>query len=107
MTYLTQVDFVQLNRTMIIDHNFKFAGQPLGYILSSLIPYLFILAGMFLFVYLILGGFQLMVSRGDPKAVEAAKGKITNAIIGFVIIFASFWIVQILQKIFGLGSIFG
>lgn len=85
----------------------KFGEQPkIGTIISALLPYLFVLAGLGLLVFLILGGFQLMVSGGDPKAVEQAKGKITGAVIGFLIIFIAFWLVQILQVIFGLPKVF-
>lgn len=78
----------------------------IGKIISALFPYLFVLAGLGLLVYLILGGFQLMTSRGDPEAVKSAKGKITGALIGFLVIFIAFWLVQILQVVFGLPKIF-
>lgn len=85
----------------------KFGEKPtIGGILSALLPYIFVLAGLMLLIYLILGGFQLMTSGGDPKATEAAKGKITNAVVGFLIVFLSYWLVQILQTIFGLPKIF-
>lgn len=84
--------------------------DSLGGIVSALVPYLFGLAGILLLIYLIWGGFGLMLSKGDPKAVEGAKSKITNAVIGFVIIFVAFWLVQILGQIFGIEqfkNIFG
>ena len=46
-----------------------------------------------------------MTSRGDPKAVAAAKEKITFAVAGFVIIFVSYWIVQIVGQILGIQDI--
>lgn len=83
---------------------FKFTGEKatIGAIINDLVPYIFALAGLLLLFILILGGFELMTSAGDPKKMEAAKGKITNAIIGFIIIFAAYWLVQILEVIFGL-----
>lgn len=80
---------------------FKFAGGTIGDILSALLPYIYVLAGLILFIYLIIGGFGLLTSGGDPKAVESAKGKITNAVVGFIIIFISYWLVQILEIVFG------
>jgi len=82
--------------------DFKFPGGTIGDILSALLPYIYVLAGLILFVYLIIGGFGLLTSAGDPKAVESAKGKITSAIIGFIIIFISYWLVQILEIVFGI-----
>jgi hypothetical protein len=46
-----------------------------------------------------------MTSKGDPRAVEAAKSKFTYAIIGFVIVFMAYWIVQILGTILGIQAI--
>lgn len=77
----------------------------LGEIISGLLPYLFTGAGLLLLLYLIYGGLQLMLSRGDPKAVESAKGKITGALIGFIIVFAAYWLVQIIASILGLKNI--
>lgn len=75
-------------------------------IVSTLIPFIYVLAGLALLLMLIVGGFQLMMSAGDPKGVESGKNKVMYALIGFLIIFVSFWLVQILQVVFGLPKIF-
>ena len=82
--------------------DFTFEGGDIGDIINALVPYIFALAGLALLLILILGGFELMTSAGDPKKMESAKGKLTNAVIGFIIIFIAFWLVQILEVIFGL-----
>ena len=82
------------------------SSLTIGGIVSALLPYIFVLAGLALLLMLIFGGFQLMTSAGDPKGMEAGKNRVMYAIIGFLIIFASFWLVQILQVIFGLPKIF-
>ena len=74
--------------------------QNLGDIITKLLKYLFPFAGLLLFAYLIIGGFSFLTSGGDPKAMEQAKGKVTNAIVGFLIIFLAYWIVQIFEYIF-------
>lgn len=79
---------------------FNLEKDSLGTIISALIPYLFVFAGLLLFVYLIIGGFSYLTSGGEPKAMEQAKGKVTNAIIGFIIIFIAYWVVQIFHYIF-------
>lgn len=86
---------------------FEFSGSKgnIGSIVSSFINYLFPLAGILLLLYLIFGGFSLMTSGGDPKAVQGAKSKITNALIGFIIVFAAYWIVQILGTVLGIEAI--
>jgi hypothetical protein len=72
------------------------APGDLGQLISQFLPYVFYISGFLLLIYLVLGGFQLMTSRGDPKAVSAAQAKITNALIGFVVILLSAGIVVIL-----------
>jgi len=86
--------------------NFVFdESLTLGQIISSLVPYLFVIAGLLLLLYLIFGGFGLLTSRGDPKAVASAKERITFAVVGFVIVFASYWIVQIVGQILGIQAV--
>lgn len=83
-----------------------------GGLFTIILPYVFIAAGIALLIYLIVGGLQLMTSRGDPKAVQGAQTRITNALIGFAIVILAYFIVQLFGQIFGLGttpygSIFG
>ena len=70
-------------------------------IIDLILPYVFIIAGLLLLFYLIAGGFQMMTSPGEEKAVAAAKAKITSALIGFLLLFVSYWIVQAIQYILG------
>jgi len=67
-------------------------GSTIGDILNRAIPLIFVISGMLLLVYLIFGGLQLMLSRGDPKAAGGAKVHITNALVGFIIIFIAYWV---------------
>jgi hypothetical protein len=75
-----------------------------GELIGNALPYIFGAAGIALLIYLILGGFQLMTSGGDPKAIEGAKGKITNALIGFVIIIIAYALVALIGRVLGLGA---
>ena len=78
-------------------------NTTLGTVITKVLPYVFDAAGLLLLVYLVLGGLQLMTSRGDPKAVQAAQAKITSALIGFVIIFLAAAIVILLGQMFGIS----
>lgn len=84
---------------------FRFSDYSIGDLFSSVDELIFFLAGFALMVYLILGGFQLMTSGGSPDAAAGGKAKITSALIGFVIIFTAYWIVQILGGMLGLQEI--
>lgn len=74
--------------------------KDLGSIVSEFLKYLFPLAGLLLFAYLVVGGFSYLTSGGDPKAMEQAKGKVTNAIVGFIILVVAYWVVQIFEFVF-------
>ena len=102
---LAQIDFNNLEGR----NNFKFAGQSFGDIINFVIPYIFTAAGLLLLLYLIYGGYHMIISGGEPKALQEARGKVTNALIGFIIVFISYWLVQIVGKILGIegfGGIF-
>ena len=75
----------------------------IGSIVTELLKYIFVLAGLTLFILLIIGGFSLLTSGGSPDKMKAAQGKITSAVIGFVIIFISYWLVRILEIVFGIS----
>jgi len=75
----------------------------IGSIITELLKYIFVIAGLVLFILLIVGGFGLLTSGGSPDKVKAAQGKITSAVIGFVIIFISYWLVRILEIVFGIS----
>jgi hypothetical protein len=72
-------------------------------LVNTLLPYLFYGSGIALLIYLVFGGIQLMLSQGEPKAMEGAKNKITGAVIGFVIIFVAYWLVLLIGRILGIG----
>ena len=81
------------------------SGTSFGDIITAILPYVFTAAGIGLLIFLIFGGISMMLSRGDPKALEAAKAKITGALTGFIILFVSYWIVQIIGQVLGLTAI--
>ncbi len=88
----------------------KFGGYAkIGDIIGSVLPYIFSAAGIALLIYLIIGGLQIMTSRGDPKAMQSAQGKISNALIGFVIVVFAYLLVVLIGRILGIqafGNIF-
>lgn len=87
--------------------NFKFANSSVGAIFSALLKYILPLAGIVLLFMLIMGGIGLMTAAGDPKKIQASQGRITMALVGFLIIFIAYFIVQLVEVMLGvdlLGS---
>lgn len=102
MNKLAQIDFGVLEGEL---PEFKFWGSTPGAIIGSIIPYVMTAAGMMLLLYIIFGGLTLMLAQGDPKKVQLAKARITNAAIGFVIVLVSYWIVQLVAQVLGIEEI--
>lgn len=67
----------------------------------------FVLAGVILLFYFILGGIGMIGSAGknDPKSLEQAKQTITTAIIGFIVVFTAYWIVKLIGTLIGQPNI--
>lgn len=55
------------------------------------------LSGVALFVMLLVGGFNLLLYGGDQKKLETAKGTLTNAVIGLVVIVAAYLIIRTVE----------
>jgi len=74
-------------------------------IINVILPFIFVIAGLILFFMLIAGGFTIFTSIGNPEKIKKGTGMITSALIGFFIIFAAYWILQLLEYTFGLKLI--
>lgn len=60
---------------------------------------MFAVAGIVLFVMILLAGWNFILKGKD--GVESAKKIITTALIGFVIMFSAYWLVQIISLVTG------
>jgi len=92
-------DTVTIPDSKTVMSNFKFSN--LGDIASGALKYALVIAGLAMFAMLISGGFTLLTSVGNPDKIKQGTNKITFAIAGFLIVFASYWIIQIVELIFG------
>jgi hypothetical protein len=71
-------------------------------LLPRLIGLSFVIGIVIFLFFMILGAIQWIISGGDKAALEGAKGKITNALIGIVILFSVFAILKIVEDFFGI-----
>ncbi len=71
-----------------------------GTIISALLPFIFITGGIVMGGMLIIGGFDILTSMGSEDKLKQGSEKIKNALIGFLLLFASFWLAQIAQVLF-------
>jgi len=66
------------------------AGGGLILFLTNVLRLVFVVAGMFAFINLVLAGFQFMSAGGDAKAIEKAWGKIWQSFMGLILVIGSF-----------------
>lgn len=74
----------------------------LGMLLPKLVGLLFVfgaVAFLFMFVW---GAITWILSGGDKAHVENAKGRITNVLIGFILMIATFAIIKLIETFFGI-----
>jgi hypothetical protein len=69
--------------------------------LHFLVPLAFVISGVVLLFILLGGGLTIISSGGNAKNVESGRNQLTGAIIGFLVIFAAYWIIQIIEKLTG------
>jgi uncharacterized membrane protein len=92
--------------------NPAFEGSPLGGITTGkeffqkLIPNLvglaFVVGAIIFFFIMIIGAIQWISSGGDKTAIEGARGKIANALVGFVILLSLFALLKVIESFFGI-----
>jgi len=74
----------------------------LGKLLSAAFSLLFIVAGIAAVLFLIQGGIGWITSGGDKAGVEAARNKIIHAIVGLIIVIATWALVVMLESFTGI-----
>ncbi len=62
-------------------------------LITNIIRILLIVAGIVALIYMIVGGYQYMTAGGNAEQAAAARTTILNAIIGVIIVFASYAII--------------
>lgn len=78
---------------------FDFANS----ILPTLIGYAFLIAAAVFVLMLIIGGVQWVSAGSDKGRLESAKARITNAIVGLVVLVVMYALIQLVNQIFGLN----
>ena len=62
-------------------------------------------AGVASFIFLLTGGIQWIMAGGDKDALDKARKRITQALVGLTIVFASYVILYILRALFNVNLI--
>ena len=77
--------------------------QCLVPLFESLVKAVVSLGGVALFLMLLVGGFNFLFSGGDPKKLEQARGTVTQALVGIIIMSLAYLILLTIQKFTGVN----
>ena len=76
---------------------------PLGELVKNLYIVALFAAALFFLVQVIIGGIAWINAGGDPKTLDTARSRITNAAIGLMIVAAAFAITILITSALGIN----
>ena len=74
-----------------------------GGLIGGLIQLALVIAAIVFFFILVIGGIRWIVSGGDKQQTENARGQITAALVGLVIVFSAWAIAQLIGAFFNVN----
>lgn len=103
-------DFEKVSKETLDSLNpLKFESSPVEAELSTpegiigrVLTFIFPIAGLILFSMIVAGGVEMMMGAADKKSIENGKNRVTAAIVGFILLFSSYWLVQVVELVFGI-----
>ena len=90
--------YAQLGQVTVPEDGF---ATSIGSLISGLLNFVMLIAALLVFLYLIWGGIEWITSGGDKSKTEGARNKITAAIIGLIVLAASYAILQLALNFLG------
>jgi hypothetical protein len=78
-------------------------ADAISSILGLSFKVIFVVAGIWAFLQIVFAGYDMISSGGDQAKLTAARGKITWAIIGLVIIAAAWGLIVLVEQLLGIG----
>ncbi len=74
----------------------------LGYYVARILTFAIALSGLFFFVRLISAGYTYLTNAGDQNKIQSASKELVNALIGLLVVISAYFIIQVIQTIFGI-----
>lgn len=71
-------------------------------ILPRAVALVFVIGALIFFFYLVWGAISWITSGGDKQTLETARGRITSAIVGLVLLFIALAIIKFIEAFFGI-----
>src|SRR3989344_5375996 len=74
-------------------------------VVRGIIQFILVAAFVAAFVFLLIGGIRWILAGGDEKAVAGARGTITAALIGLVIVLVAYAIIRLVEIFFNVNIV--
>lgn len=82
-------------------------SATLGDLVSLIVRIGFVVAGLLVLFFILFAGFNIIAGAGSNNPESAKKGQqaASAAVLGFVVVFAAYWIVRLIEVISGVKII--
>ena len=77
----------------------------IGELINGVLNFVMVIAALLVFMYLIWGGIEWITSGGDKGKTESARNKITSAVVGLIVLAASYAILLIVLRFLGYSDL--
>lgn len=78
----------------------RLTTENIGSVIGQIVTFIFAISLIIALLWLIYGGIKWMTSGGDKSAVEESRNHVVAALVGLVIIFLSFFVLNIITNFF-------
>ena len=78
------------------------SGSTFGEFIGGILGGIMVIAAVLVLLYLLWGAFEWITSGGDKGKVEKARDKITQAVVGLIVLSATTAIFMLLQSFLGI-----
>ena len=76
-------------------------GGDIFPIFWTIIKNLYVLTGIVLLFFLVAGGVGMIINAGNADKQKQSSQTLTSALVGYLIMFAAYWLVRIVEIVFG------
>lgn len=74
-------------------------AEIIAELIGKILNLLFMVGGLVLLVMIIISGIQWMLAGGNKESLARAQGRLTSAIVGFIILASAFAIISLIANI--------
>ncbi|OGY19052.1 MAG: hypothetical protein A2900_00900 [Candidatus Chisholmbacteria bacterium RIFCSPLOWO2_01_FULL_50_28] len=107
MLNLFGVAFAAPSGAITVTRPVGFQITDVGSLIAGAIGAAFLVSGIIVFGFLVWGGIQWITSGGDKANVEAARNRISSALVGMAIIAAAYAVIRLVEFFFGITVLEG